>query len=60
MNEKLIEFLKKLSTEDADNIWEWLDRNPLAISEMIHLITDSHPGLLSNTKEICQIYESKD
>ena len=43
MNKKLIEFLKELPDQDADDIWKWLDSHPFPVIEMIQVIADNHP-----------------
>jgi hypothetical protein len=45
MDTVLEQFLKNLSNEDADRIWTYLDGTPLAIEEMVKVISDSHPSL---------------
>ena len=45
MNKILREFLEKLSEQDADEIWEYLDGNQNCREEMIMVIVDFHPEL---------------
>jgi len=45
MNVKLKEFLKSLSIEDADVLWDWLDDDPFVIAKMATVIAETHPTL---------------
>lgn len=40
MPEVLQEFLNSLDSIDSNQIWKWLDSNPLAVEEMIAVVAD--------------------
>jgi len=44
--ERLLEWLRNTSEEDADELWSYFDgSNDVAIQEMIKVISESHPNL---------------
>ena len=45
MPKLLKEFLESLSIEDADELWDWLDGEPLAFDDMITVLAVKNPTL---------------
>ncbi len=47
MPEVLVSFIKELNDQNALDLWSWIEYNRYGASQMMDLIAESHPNIVS-------------